>query len=358
MTLRVIRKRLSEREGAPPDTRYDPDTDTVETSVDGGLTWTPNPGADPRINPAYLLPPNTEPDVRCAAAAGMVTYIRQVVDFGIDGTTIAGLGNLLLAGILIFLPVSWFFALMALAAEALIAIGGAALAFSFSEDVYDQLLCILYDHADADGRLDAAALAAAQSDVDAQIADVTVSAVFELVVQMAGHVGVSNAGAAHADGEAECDCVVLCHEIDFTLTNGAASGVEGLFSSAYTGGVGWTGTDAGGGVDVTILWTFPEQIFVTEWTIHYTKPSGAGNSSDVNNCRALRPIVNYANDLISLDDENILGTDLIKNMVVGDNVDGLSVDINTGNSGGSSIISLIRVFYTHEAPIWDENCTE
>lgn len=203
--MEIVRKLLSALEGSPPNTRYNPDTDTVETSVDGGATWTPNPGADPRVNPAYLLPPNTAPDPRCAAADGMVEYVRQVVNAGIDGTTIAGVGNLLLAAILIFLPVSWFFALIALAAEAIITIGGAALSFSFTEGVYDQLRCIFVEHVDADGRLDAAALTAVQSDVDA-IGDVTVSAVFGLIMQMAGHVGLSNAGAKYANPEAECAC--------------------------------------------------------------------------------------------------------------------------------------------------------
>jgi len=143
----------------------------------------------------------------------MLDYVQDVVNTVIDGTTIAGVGNALLAGVLVFLPVSWFFALIAAAAEALIAIGAAALSFAFTEGVYDQIRCILYNHVDTDGRLDEAALAAAQSDIDAQIADVTVSAVFALIVQMAGYVGVSNAGAKYADPEADCDECVTGVEI-------------------------------------------------------------------------------------------------------------------------------------------------
>lgn len=232
-----VRKRLTSTEGQPPDTRYNEDTDTVETSTDGGATWTPNPGADPRVNPAYLLPPNTAPDVKCAAADGMVTYIEQVVTAGIDGSTIAGIANVLLGAVLVFLPISWLFALLLIVGEALLAIGGAALSFAFTEDVYDQIRCILYDRVDADGRLDAAALTAAQGDVDA-IGDVTVSAVFGLIVQMVGHVGLSNAGAKYANSEAECDCLRWCRVFDFTIDDGGFTVFAGE-AGVYDPGFGW-----------------------------------------------------------------------------------------------------------------------
>lgn len=210
----IIRKRLFEREGAPPDTRYNPDTDTVETSTDGGVTWNPNTGADPRKNDAYLMPPNDAPDPKCAAAAGMVEYVRQAVQAGIDGTTIAGVGNVFLSILLVFLPISWLFALIAIAAEAVIAIGGAALSFAFSEGIYSQIQCIFLEFVEDDGRITAEGLENVELAVDA-IGDTVVTTVFALMVQMAGHVGFSNAGVKFADPDAVCVCG-NCYEVDYS----------------------------------------------------------------------------------------------------------------------------------------------
>lgn len=239
----IIRKRLLTTEGNPPGTRYNPDCDCVETTVDGGTTWTENPGADPRINPAYQAPPNTAPDPRCAAAAGMVHYIRTIVDAGIDGSTISGIGTTILAGVLLFLPISWFFALIAIIAESLIAIGGAALAFSFTEGVYDELLCIFYAQLDGDGRLDEAGLDAALAAANTQIGDFTVDAVLELTKQLAGFVGFNNAGVRYADPDADCaTCAAWAELCNFEIEDyGFEAQLFGAVPLAtYTSGVGWT----------------------------------------------------------------------------------------------------------------------
>jgi len=223
----IIRKRLFEREGAPPDTRYDEDTDTVVTSTDGGATWVENPGADPRINPAYGKPMPSSTDPRCASASGMVTWIETVVNAGIDGATISGIANVIFGAILVFLPVSWMFALLVIIGEALLAIGSAALSFSFTEGVYDQIRCILYAHVDSEGKIDEAGLVAAQADIDSQIADLTVSTVFDLVHKLSGAVGFSNAGAQYADPDALCLDCLECDNYLGSFGLGAMLPVEG-----------------------------------------------------------------------------------------------------------------------------------
>jgi len=257
----IIRKRLSEDEGNPPDTRYNPDCDCVETSADGGVTWVENAGADPRVNTAYQLPPNVEPDPRCAAAAGMVAYVRSVVDAGIAGTTAIGIANGVFAIVLVFIPVTWFFALIWAVGTAIFELGAAALAFSFTEEVYDQLLCIFYANIDGDGVMTDEGLASIYAEVEA-LGDITVTAAFGLAVQPMGFVGMTNAGAKLADDEADCDDCATCNAIyDFTLGEELGwSLVPGTVNPSFPVGTwdtdGWLSGAGLGAVQAVYIW-FP-----------------------------------------------------------------------------------------------------
>lgn len=216
--MQLIRKRLSESEGTPPGTRYNPDTDTVQITPDGGLTWTDDPGSDPRKNPAFQLPPNTAPDVKCAAAAGMVAYIQNSVDTAIEASTVIGLANGIFAIIVAFLPITILAAVVIAIAEFLLGLGAAALIAAFTEETYDELRCILYCYLDDDGRLTEEGLANAQVKIASEIGDVVVDGVLVALISGTGYVGFNNAGAALADEDADCseceDCTVyFCIEI-------------------------------------------------------------------------------------------------------------------------------------------------
>lgn len=226
--MQLIRKRLSAEEGAPANTRYNPDCDCVETTADGGDTWTENPGADPRSNPAYQMPPNTAPDVRCAAAAGMVADVQRVVDAGIVGGTVVGIGNILLA--LLVLPIGWMFLLILAIAGALLTAGGTALAAAFPPEVYDALLCLFEQNLDESGQLDAAALDNVIDTATTQFPDPLVATTLGLVRQLHGVVGLNNAGVLYADPDA--DCVACGWQLDADLTT-----FDGGFE-AYIGGAG------------------------------------------------------------------------------------------------------------------------
>lgn len=243
--MKIVRMELTPSDYAPTNVRWNADCDCVEITVDDGETWTADPGADPRSNPAYLLPPNTESDVKCASAGGMVAYVKQVVDAGIDGSTLTGLANALIGIALVFIPIAPLFALFFAIAEAILAIGSSALALNFTEGVYDDLLCIFFCNVDEDGRLDDAALEAVLEDVSAVISNFTVQTVMELLAQSVGAVGFSNAGAKLADGEAdcsECDCGWCVYQdfresaFDWTVYSGVGE---------YIPGVGFTSTDFG-----------------------------------------------------------------------------------------------------------------
>lgn len=202
--MQIIRKRLSETEGQPPNTRYNPECDCVEITVNGGVTWTQDDGSDPRVNPAFMLPPNDKPDVRCAAAGGMVAMVRSSVDAAIDTSTVIGLANGIFAIIVAFLPITILAAVVLAIAEFLVGLGAAALIGAFTEPVYQQILCIIYCHLDSSGRLTEEGLAGVQADVTAQIGDIVVDGVLAAIISATGYVGFNNAGSALANEDADC----------------------------------------------------------------------------------------------------------------------------------------------------------
>lgn len=239
----LIRKRLSEREGSPPDTRYDEGCNCVQTSTDGGLTWNENVGADPRVNPAYNMPPNTYDDPQCAAAWGMAAAFKQFVDDGIAGTTAIGIANSVFALILVFIPVGWFFALIWAIAEAVLTIGSAALIAAFTEGRWDEIRCLFYCRLDEDGRLDPTSIDALQSDIY-DLGDLTINAMWDLFRGAAGYVGMNNAGVvlANPDGDCtECPCE-WCYEWDSPedmQLDGFGLSAVGGFSQTIATSTGW-----------------------------------------------------------------------------------------------------------------------
>lgn len=244
--MMVIRKFLTDGSNAPTQTRWNEDCDCVETSTDGGETWTQNDGADPRKNPAYQNPPNTESDPRCAAAGGLVVWTRQIVTAGIDATTITALLNVILSLMLVFLPIALLFALVIVVTEAIFAIGGAALSFTFTEDVYDRLLCIFYCHTSEAGTYNHDDLDGILADVFVEYGSGVVFQILVLMVQLGGVVGFNNAATKYADPLADCsECLCSwCHYFDFTIDEQGWTIYSGVGS--YDAGIGFKSHDYGG----------------------------------------------------------------------------------------------------------------
>jgi len=291
--MNVIRKRLWEREGAPSNTRVNPETGIVETSMDGGATWVPDPYSDPRQNPAYLLPPPTAPDVKCAAAAGMVENVRRVIDGAAGGTTVAGIATLLLT--LLLIPgIGWMFAAMLLFASVFVAATAAAVLAAFTEDVYDYLLCSFYANIDADGRVSWAQLEDVLADVGGHFPDPLVGEILGGIMQMHREVGFTNAGVVYADPDAECACEPeWCFVWDFTVDDGGWIGVSG---SHWVDGQGWTGVD----LDPDNRgWVYIHKEFdatnITQIGMYYCKPSGSGGNNSVGTVLNLETVTQYIN---------------------------------------------------------------
>lgn len=213
----TVRKDLSARAGAPPNTRVNPDTGVVETTNDDGTTWVDDPRSDPRQNPTLMLPPSDAPDVKCAAAAGMVENVRRVIDGAAGGTTVAGIATLLLT--LLLIPgIGWMFAAMLLFASSFVAATAAAVLAAFTEDVYDYMLCSFYSNIDSDGKVSWAQLESVLADVSAEFSDVLVHDILAGIMQMHREVGFTNAGVVYADPLADCtSCAPGGRLYDFTI---------------------------------------------------------------------------------------------------------------------------------------------
>lgn len=238
----VIRKKLSADEITPPTIRYNADCDCIQTTFDGGATWTDSPGSDPRSSPAFRAPPSTEDDPRCTSAAGMVALLRSLVDADQAADSAAGLVVLWFAILLAAFPfVGWVADLLLLIADAIVSIGGAAISTAFTEDVYTQFLCVFYDNIDTDGQMSDAQL----SDIYTQVAtdfDLTVQAVFGLHSSGLGAVGWSNAGAL-ATTSADCgSCLTWCIDVDLAVSDFDMSTDTSDWGpgAVYVLGTGWT----------------------------------------------------------------------------------------------------------------------
>lgn len=229
----VIRKRLSESEGSPANIRVNPETGVVQSTIDGGTTWIDDPGADPRINPAFLMPPVEGSNARCAAAFGMVEGIREYVDGINDASNDVARISILVAAILLSIPgINIAYALALLAFDAINVLGIGNIVSAFTEEVYEDLLCIFFDNIDADGRISAAQIEYVREDIDSKIGDVYVTGLTDLFFSEFGFVGLTNNGFRLQDGDADCGCGYA-----WTLTYNAMIGDGGWV--VYNGGSGW-----------------------------------------------------------------------------------------------------------------------
>lgn len=261
-TVDVIRGRLSEEDVIPPNIRYNPDTDTVQFSPDGGTTWNDAEGQDPRRAPAFLKPARTGTDRACDAAANMVAWIKAFMDEIIEDLTGIGTAGLIVstalnAWSLLFEPIA-ILDLIATVAESVGGFGSTLLDASFTTETYDLLLCIFFCHVDGDGQVDADRFLLVQSDIADQL-NPTAAIVMALILGAQGNVGLSNAGAiGDVVGDCtDCDCG-WCY-----LWDGSNSPAWEFFPSAGYGG-GARGEFSGSSWDSTnhTSFTFSTEILM------------------------------------------------------------------------------------------------
>lgn len=241
----LIRKKLTADEFSPPYIRYNEGTDTVQFSPDGGSTWVDQPELDPRTGGMYQLPPLTT-DAKCRSAAGMTALVRLLVEARLNSVDAAELAAAVL-GVVVFLPgFNILFAIILAFVTLALEIASTVLEDAFEGTTYDDIRCIFYCAIDADGVMDETAFD------EAYAALIDLNAVArtwcQYVMNMAGHVGMTNAGI-HYEEAADCDeCpCAWCYtwlsgdgfspawSFDFGSYNGSLDRMEGANTDPVTG---------------------------------------------------------------------------------------------------------------------------
>jgi hypothetical protein len=192
-------------------------------SNDGGATWTPvtsetpgpGEGSDPRDSEP-LLPARTGSNIPCLSAANAVAcYVelhRQLSSWYAALGFILDLYYSIGSSLMKFFPQSW--SVFGLSVDqAAIAIDVLAHSASlnmtaFSSTIQDELTCILYCHAGAEGRWNATQYTAVLADIDAKTGDMW-DLLYVYLNEVSGMAGLNNAGTTTSVASrdcAACDC--------------------------------------------------------------------------------------------------------------------------------------------------------
>lgn len=209
--------------------RYNIDIDIIEQTIDGGTTWFPNPGADPRHATPFRYPVVDAIDPRCQAASNMSRYINDLLDQVILVVDAAGDGEGILAIIMAaFVELGPFGVLVDVGlalAFVLFSAGATALSTAFTNTVYDTLVCIFFCNVDATGQVSPGSLENINSQIDDQIGGLAAIVLHGMFLFM-GEVGLSNAGVIGGALSADCDGCSGCAWCVTEDLNAAAFGWE------------------------------------------------------------------------------------------------------------------------------------
>lgn len=139
----VIRKELSDSELLGIPARYDPDTDTVQVSDDGGETWHDGGSDfDPRLRDLYEPPASP-----CDAAARMIAALDEITNALADslagGAVAADLGAVILAWLALFAGFGILALLAVLLAAAIVSVGSSNISTAYNNMPWDDMLCEL-----------------------------------------------------------------------------------------------------------------------------------------------------------------------------------------------------------------------
>lgn len=213
--VNIVRKGLSDTEITPANIRTNPTTHDLEVTTDGGTTWTPAPGQDPRHADQYRIPPRSGSAAQCDAAANMRARFKQSMDALIGAGNAITAFSLSLAVIVQFMfEVGWIIDALLYVFSTLFAAGASALNAAMTTAVYDQLENIFFCNIGSDGSVTFAQLEAIKAAVAEKIGgDATIY--IDLLLSAWGEVGLSNAGAT---GLAVGSCgSFICYDCDGQL---------------------------------------------------------------------------------------------------------------------------------------------
>jgi len=244
--VKVIMKELTPNEVSPPTIRFNEDTDTVQQTPDGGETWIDTPQLDPRHGAGFRRPPLTGEDARCDAAAREMAAWKEIYDIFQESVNALQFLAIIL-NILLILAGGGFgvlLSLILLVFDALVFIGKENMEAAFSEEVWDGVMCIIYNNIGEDGQVSEAELSA----IYGEIYDAYPGTVYNTLIEIAhlfGEVLLSNASVERSETGDCSDCPnYWCYTFNFALSDGGwaqdPNQVGGC--GTYSAGVGWIST--------------------------------------------------------------------------------------------------------------------
>lgn len=331
--MKVIRKLLTPNEVTPPSIRWNEGTDTVEQTPDGGVTWVETPELDPRHGNGFRRPPLTGVDARCDAAAREMAAWKEMYGIFIESTDALQFLAIIL-NILLLLAggVGVLISLILLVFDALIFIGKENMEAAFSEEVWDGVMCIIYNNIGEDGQVSEADL----SQIYIDIYDTYPGTVYNTLIEIGhlfGEVLLSNASVERSETGDCSECPVeWCYEWD-------------PIASPWTLNFGTQGTRyVGFGAD------FDPSILVTAIEFFWTwNGSGAGGTA----AAAIFNGSNYQTQIAYT--SNIAA--LAASWTGETTLDGISITVNADDgSGGIVTITKVHLRSLGENPFGTDNC--
>lgn len=231
--MKFVRRKISVDAVQPPNTRYDETCGCVQTRASDTSPWQDNPNADPRHADSFRLPAREGSNIKCDAAENMMQHFKAQVDAFLTSITILQFVNSFLTLAALFIPgMGLLTKVIFVVATELTSIGASVINAAMTEEVYDQIKCIIFKNIGEDGQMSAAQLADIQSAIDIEVGG-TPNLVFDLFAGAWGEVGWSNAGAT-GEYEGDCDDCEPCGA-EYQFSSGEPAGsVFTLFAGTFS----------------------------------------------------------------------------------------------------------------------------
>lgn len=143
--VEVIKSYLTVNDVIPPNVRYTDDDPPIFQTTADGTTWVDSPAADPRYNTIYQFPALTPySGIECDAATRIIAQLQDTLDHFLESATTAQFATIVIQGLLLLLgPAGWLIDAIVLAGEGLTIIGTTNIEDAFTDEVWDDLTCIL-----------------------------------------------------------------------------------------------------------------------------------------------------------------------------------------------------------------------
>jgi hypothetical protein len=207
--------------------RVDPDNPyLIQISVDGGMTWEVDPG-NPSITATQLpLPTMDAHHTKCDAASNALQHLKDLeakqVDENSSGATIITVAvdiAIFIAALLLVvfteggaLPIVT--PVLVSIVGAVLALSGTAFADYFTSDVWDKVLCALYDNISADGTFSDSGWTAVTSQLAIKLPAGTPQADWLIqILKVMGSRGLTTLAGYGNSADADCS---TCSSCEFT----------------------------------------------------------------------------------------------------------------------------------------------